>query len=124
MNARVVSAAARIALLATVAVVMHLATTETHYAVVEDSSDKVNHALAFAVLSLLVDFSFPGSRFGAGKIVALLGFGALIEFIQYFIPYRECSLLDLAADGAGIALYVLCRPLIAKARITRSLPMD
>lgn len=32
----------------------------------------------------------------------LLAFGLQIEIVQYFLPNREFSLLDVVADGVGI----------------------
>jgi VanZ family protein len=95
----------RLALVAALAVVMHLATTQMNYPVVENMNDKVNHILAFYVLGFLADFSFPRKKFGLSKVLSLLGFGLLIEVIQYFLPYRSFSLYDLAADAAGLAVY-------------------
>jgi len=86
---------------------MHLATTQMDYPELEDINDKVSHILAFYVLSFLVDFSFAKREFVTPKVLALLGYGLLIETIQYFLPYRTCSFLDLSADAVGIALYWL-----------------
>ena len=70
--------------------------------------DKVNHILAFFVLAGLADLAYPvpSSDHGWARWACLLGFGFFIEAVQYFLPYREFSLLDLAADGFGIWLYV------------------
>jgi VanZ family protein len=95
----------RLALLASLAVVMHLATTKINYPVIENMNDKVNHIFAFYVLGFLADFSFPRNKLGLSKVLPLLGFGLLIEVIQYFLPYRSFSLYDLAADAAGLAAY-------------------
>ena len=100
----------RLALLASVTIIMHLATTQIHYPVVEDINDKVNHIFAFYVLALLADFSFPKDGFGLTKVLALLGYGLLIEMIQYFLPYRSSSFYDLAADGAGLFVYWISLP--------------
>ena len=81
-----------------------------NYPVVENMNDKVNHILAFYVLGFLADFSFPGKRFGLSKVLTILGYGLLIEVIQYFLPYRSFSLYDLAADTAGLAIYWLSLP--------------
>jgi VanZ family protein len=78
----------RAMLLATVALVFHLAITREAYPGVSSVNDKLGHVLAFGLLSLLADFSFPAGRFGAGKILALLGYGVLIEIVQYFLTYR------------------------------------
>ena len=100
----------RLALVATLMVVMHLATTQMNYPVVENMNDKVNHILAFYVLGFLADFSFPVKRFGLSKVLPVLGYGLLIEVIQYFLPYRSFSLYDLAADAAGLAVYWVSLP--------------
>lgn len=100
----------RLALVAALVVVMHLATTQMNYPVVENMNDKVDHILAFYVLGFLADFSFPRKRFGLSKVFSLLGFGLLIEVIQYFLPYRSFSLYDLAADAAGLAVYWFSLP--------------
>ena len=95
----------RLALAVSVVAIMWLATTEPEYEVVEEINDKVSHILAFVALSFLLDLSFPNRRFDLREVMALLGFGLLIECLQYFIPYRTCSILDLGADAIGIALY-------------------
>ncbi len=72
-----------------------------------DINDKVAHIGAFYVSGLLADFAFPRSYFGFNKILLLLGYGLLIEVVQYFLPYRDASMLDLLADASGLALYAL-----------------
>jgi VanZ family protein len=93
---------------------MYLATTQQEFAIIDDTSDKVKHILAFYVLSFLADYSTPRVRFNLSKGLAVLGYGLLIEVIQYFLPYREFSLFDLAADGIGIAAYVLSQPTVGR----------
>jgi len=67
--------------------------------------DKLNHAAAFAALSLSGCFGFPGSRRAVlGVTLALLGLGGLIEILQLFVPGRSSEWGDLAADALGIAL--------------------
>lgn len=95
----------RVALTASMLAIVWLATIKPQYEVVEEINDKVSHILAFVALSFLLDLSFPNRRFDLREVMALLGFGLLIECLQYFIPYRTCSVLDLGADAIGIALY-------------------
>lgn len=68
-------------------------------------TDKVQHVLAFAVLTGLAVFGWPAaSRWRI--LLALAGFGALIEFVQA-IPalHRSSELLDWIADvGAVLAV--------------------
>jgi len=84
-----------------------LATTSRHFAFVEDLNDKIEHILAFYVLGLLVDFSWPIAGFRAPKVLSLFGYGLAIEIVQYFLTRRTFSLFDLGADGMGLFLYAL-----------------
>ena len=99
--------ALRIALVITLLLILFLATTRQSIPVAEDINDKANHLLAFGALALMGDFAFPASGFGLKKFLWLLGYGVLIELIQYFLPYREASILDVMADAAGLAIYWL-----------------
>jgi len=92
--------------------ITHLAFTPQQYPVLKDISDKANHIFAFCVLALLVDFSFPKGRLGFSKVIALLSYGLLIEVIQHFLPHRTSSVLDLLADGVGIASYRFSLPFL------------
>jgi VanZ family protein len=83
-------------------------------------NDKATHLAAFFILALLTDFSFPASRFTLLKITGLLLYGGLIETIQYHLPYRTFSLMDLAADGLGIAAYGLSVPLLRRLPILKN----
>lgn len=74
--------------------------------------DKLNHVLAFAVLAWLADLAYPGSGRARSRWTLLLAYGLAIEVIQGFLPYREFSLADLAADAAGI----LCYGIVARFR--------
>ena len=127
MEPRTLTALARIGLLVAVALVMHLAFTDRSYPVVSGLPDKLNHVAAFAVLALLADYAFPAQGFGAAKIAALAAYGFLIEAVQHFLPWREASFLDIVADGAGIAAYALCIPLLARLpglRRPQAIPID
>jgi VanZ family protein len=73
------------------------------------SADKVNHFAAFLVLAWLADHAYPGYSFRPEPWMALLGYGLLIEVLQAFLPYREASLGDLVADGAGLLAYLALR---------------
>jgi hypothetical protein len=39
--------------------------------------------------------------------------------VQYFLPFRQFSLLDLAVDALGLAAYALLRPLCRRLPILR-----
>ena len=98
----------QVAFTLTIVVITYLATTSLDYPLVEKSWDKLNHFVAFAVFALLLDYSFPKGAFGMWKCGSLCGYGVLLELIQYYLPYRAFSLIDICADGLGICLYWLC----------------
>lgn len=104
----------RVALLAAVSVTFFFAFSQTEHPVVEHLNDKLKHIVAFVVLSFLTDFAFPRSPFAHRKIAALLMLGVFIEVVQYFLPYREASFLDVLADAVGIAGYFLAQPLLQR----------
>jgi VanZ family protein len=104
---------------ATLLVVSYLAVTPMEHTVSQLVSDKLNHMAAFLVLAALLDFSLPRQEFTLAKAGALLGYGLLIEIVQYFLPFRQFSLLDLAVDALGLAAYALLRPLCRRLPILR-----
>jgi len=70
-------------------------------------SDKVNHTAAFMVMSFL---AHRGLRMPVSRWTGLLVlYGVIIEVVQFFLPYRSFSLLDLLADLAGIALFLVLK---------------
>lgn len=97
----------RLTLVAAFCVISYLAFTPNAYPELASASDKVNHFAAFFVLAFLVDYSFPKTHFGSSKWLSLLFYGILIEGIQHYLPYRELSLLDLAADMVGVLAYFI-----------------
>jgi VanZ family protein len=74
-------------------------------------NDKVQHVLAFGLLALLACRAMPNRPRWRFVLPLLFGFGLLIECVQWWLPWREFSLLDLAADLLGllVALGVLGR---------------
>ncbi len=109
----------RLALIGAILLILYLTTTPAEYELTRYVNDKLSHAMAFFVLSLLADFSFPGTRFSMTKTCSLLAYGILIECIQYFLPYRSFSLLDVAGDAAGIVFYIISLPLIMRLPVLR-----
>jgi len=75
-------------------------------------SDKLDHALAYYTLYLITDFAFPA----AGVVLkgaSVFIYGVIIEFIQ---PYtgRFYEVADMAANGAGILLYLVSVPVLKR----------
>lgn len=96
----------RLALLLSVIAIGFLATTSNSYPIPSAPSDKVNHMIAFIELTILTRLSWPGLR-AIWFAPVLLGFGVCIEAVQANLPYRDFSLTDIAADGAGILIGLL-----------------
>ncbi len=74
------------------------------------SNDKVNHLIAFLELTILTRLAWPELRGRLDSRRRCWASGLGIEIIQANLPYREFSLADLAADGAGIAIGLLPWP--------------
>jgi VanZ family protein len=110
----------RISLVSALIAITILATTPLDYPITSNINDKLNHILAFFVLAIFADFSFPENKFNLSKILPLLAYGILIEMIQRYLPYRMFSLLDVAADAIGLSLYWLSLPLFGRAFKTPS----
>ena len=87
----------------TVIAVLYFATTANdHLDFDGEYVDKIKHIFAFFTLSLLLNRSSSTYDARIRNVTALLLFGIFIEFIQYFIPYRETSVYDVIADLVGI----------------------
>ena len=70
------------------------------------SWDKANHVLAFCVMAALADAGYPGRGRELPRWGLLLGYGLVIELVQWQLPYREFSWLDLVANVIGVLLYI------------------
>lgn len=79
-----------------------------------NGQDKVLHALAFLVLSVIGHISlrfdlFPNSGRSNFWIFPMnwtvcMGYGVFIEFVQMHLSHRSASIGDLIADGVGVLL--------------------
>jgi len=65
-------------------------------------SDSFAHAVLFFPWSFFI-LSFKKIRWNIWILIGL-AFGILMEFVQYFIPYRSFSFMDMLADAVGIVL--------------------
>jgi hypothetical protein len=70
------------------------------------SWDKANHVLAFCVMAALADAGYPDRAQELQRWGLLLGYGLVIELVQWQLPYREFSWLDLVANLVGVLLYI------------------
>lgn len=75
-----------------------------------NNTDKWVHAFLFGVLFLIMNVGFKKQnnhtklKFESEKyaIAICIGFGLAIEILQYFLPKRSFSILDLLADSIGV----------------------
>ena len=108
---RLVRRLARIAFYATSALVAVLSLTPSAALPPTPIGDKVEHAIAYAVLGLL---GAASTERGATRVIlGLAVFGVAIELLQAFAPGRSPELLDAVADivgaGLGCAAAILLR---------------
>jgi VanZ family protein len=76
---------------------------------VGERGDKVAHFIAYFITAFLSYLVFR-TRFRSADIYAVLfafGYGAVIELVQVFVPYRVGSFLDLVANFSGVLFFFL-----------------
>ncbi len=108
------TSAFRVLFIVTVVLISYLAFGHVEQTPIADINDKLEHAAAFLTLAFLLDFARPHRAWGSDKLLLLLAYGLFIEVVQYFLPYREFSLWDLAADSLGLIAYPLTIPLLKR----------
>ncbi len=71
-----------------------------------DVWDKLQHVLAYAVLSGLGGHVYPARKSLVALFLGLVALGGVLEVIQFFLPNREAEIGDAVANavGAGIGL--------------------
>lgn len=74
--------------------------------------DKLDHWLAFFTLALLAEHAFPGQPFWRRIAPWVLAYGVGLEIVQWFTPDRHGHVMDVLADGIGIASYGFLRQLV------------
>ena len=63
---------------------------------------------------MMFDFSWQSSKQLLIKSVLILIYSGLIEYAQGFIPGRETSVADLAANAVGVLLFVASVPMLKR----------
>ena len=64
--------------------------------------DKINHFIAYAVLSLNVGLVVKKLKTYLLCLPLLIGYGILLEYCQGFVPGRQPSILDAMANSIGV----------------------
>ncbi len=81
---------------------LYLGTVKIPANIAASVNDLLAHGLGYAVLMCSGLFAFPYRRYCAVLFLGFLGFSFLIEVIQYFLPYRSFSLIDMLANASGL----------------------
>jgi len=114
----------QVLLFALTAVVLYLALTPAPPKQIDLGWDKLNHATAFAALTISGCFGFPSSRRTVLLLLlAVLALGGLIEILQAYVPGRSSDWFDLLADSVGMLCgVVVALPLLwlTRARMPRT----
>ena len=78
-----------------------------------ENLDKILHFTAFLYLAFLLDLSskYPLNE-NKQLLLVLIFYAGLIEFIQFFLPYRSAETLDFLFDLLGILVYFVFAPRI------------
>ncbi|VBB43678.1 VanZ like family protein (modular protein) [uncultured Desulfatiglans sp.] len=68
--------------------------------------DKIVHLLGFAFLAVLAIGAGKGLLLWkrVGLVLLVLGFGAGIEWMQSYLPYRTFNPVDIVANSIGVAI--------------------
>ena len=94
-------------------------------------SDKILHFLAYAVMGVLFYRAYQTLHFKDNlRLLILLSifsaslYGISDEIHQYFVPFRDASILDVIADilGAIFGVYLYYRWTVYRGQITRLRP--
>ena len=77
-------------------------------------NDKLVHCVSYFFLTLALDFSW-----GTGEKLLIKGcliflYSSMIEFGQSFVPGRDMSIEDIAANTIGILMFIILVPMFKK----------
>ncbi len=100
---------AKIGLVMNLLVISTLAFLPSESAPTLSAWDKANHSIAFCVLTILLAFCYkkPTRQLFKRVFLPLVLYGVVIEVVQYALPSRYFSLLDVFADSVGIFIGIL-----------------
>jgi VanZ family protein len=89
---------------AMVAVIVWLSLTPSPPKVDFEQSDKVGHFLAYGGVMFWFAQLYAEPKARLGYAAGFVAMGVALEFIQGWTGYRSFELLDMLADGIGVAL--------------------
>lgn len=80
-----------------------------------ENADKVEHAFAYATVAFWLCAIYLTVRSRVVVIVALIGLGVALEYVQDWTGYRSFDVMDMLADTVGVLLGWL----VARTRLGR-----
>jgi VanZ family protein len=84
--------------------------------------DKMNHAMTFAVLTMLGCGAYAERK--VQVLIGLLAYGVLIELLQSLTDYRSAEVLDVVADAVGLPVGWTFTRLLWRARLALQMTKD
>lgn len=73
-----------------------------HYVFSITLNDKIVHFIVFLGFAVLMDIALANKNYWLWVGLPLIAYGALIEVLQSFTPYRSFSFWDWVADSLGV----------------------
>jgi len=68
------------------------------------NADKLEHAFSYAMLALWFCQLYRSVKLRAAVVIALVGLGVALEFVQGWTGYRMFDVLDMLANSVGVML--------------------
>ncbi|OIO75629.1 MAG: hypothetical protein AUJ88_07615 [Gallionellaceae bacterium CG1_02_56_997] len=68
------------------------------------NADKLEHVFSYAMLALWFCQLYRSVKLRAAVVIALVGSGVALEFVQGWTGYRMFDVLDMLADSVGVML--------------------
>lgn len=79
-------------------------TSGEHFGAAFDRFDKFEHLAAYIALGLTSKLPYRCRTSGLRAAFAMLVAGALLEYLQSFVPGRTCDARDMLANIAGLTI--------------------
>ena len=68
------------------------------------NADKLEHVFSYAMLALWFCQLYRSVKLRAAVVIALVGLGVALEFVQGWTGYRMFDVLDMLANSVGVML--------------------
>ena len=96
------SIATKIILVLFLLLYLYLGTVNIPSNVAASFNDLVAHGLGYFILMIVAATAFPKKTVLLTIAFACFAYSVFIECVQFLLPYRSFSLLDIVANGLGV----------------------